>query len=413
MEAPATGADGTLEGIDALLRARWRSGLSELIERAQGRSTRFSDLHWLEIDDGMKASVGADELVITRSDDGDHALLYRWGRRAGKPRELGRGDAADLQRRVAGIIGAGPHGGPDVWDPRNRRLPLLEFAPPAADSVFVASFGRGYEARIAPVDAGCHSLVLVSPRGSFLFLGFGRPINLAIRAYDEALALDVLIDDIPFDRRPFHVVHGGAPHRLTFTDLPGLAGWTETPAGKVFLFALADDELALILEETGGARHLLARDDHRRINGAAVDRNQPDLGSLAPRTFDRDGVAAALGRLSTLAPPIRDGLSRALDDTRARVGMDMARRLIWAIAAAHALGQRDLVALETEALFVWFVARGVLSHVPCERVRRESLRWLAARTGLVSRSRRGSPIWRVHFDLLSKPTPGFMAWIAP
>lgn len=93
--------------------------------------------------------------------------------------------------------------------------------------------------------------------------------------------------------------------------------------------------------------------------------------------------------------------------------MDMARRLIWAIAAAHALGQQDVVALETEALFGWLVARGVLSHVPCERVRRESLRWLEARTGLVSRSRKGGPIWRVHFDLLSKPTEEFRAWLAP
>ena len=114
MAAPATGLASTIEGIDALLRARWRSGLSELIERAQGRCSRFSDLHWVEIDDGMKVSVGADELLITGTGDGDHALLYRWGRRAGKPRELGRGDAEDLQRRVAAILGAGPHGGPDV-----------------------------------------------------------------------------------------------------------------------------------------------------------------------------------------------------------------------------------------------------------------------------------------------------------
>ena len=76
MAAPATGLASTIEGIDALLRARWRSGLSELIERAQGRCSRFSDLHWVEIDDGMKVSVGADELLITGTGDGDHALLY-------------------------------------------------------------------------------------------------------------------------------------------------------------------------------------------------------------------------------------------------------------------------------------------------------------------------------------------------
>lgn len=309
MAAPATGAARTLEGIDALLRARWRSGLSVLIERARARSTRSSDLHWAEIEDGMKARVGADELVITRSDDGDHALLYRWGRRAGKPRELGRGDAADLQRRAAAILGAGPHGGPDVWDPRNRRLPLLEFAPPGADGVFIASFGRGYEARIVPVDGEGHALVLVSPRGSFLFLGYGQPVNLAIRAYDEALALDVLVDDIPFDRRPFHVVHGGAPYRLTFTPLPGLAGWTETPAGQIYLFVVADDELALVLEETSGARHLLAWDDHRRINGLAVDRNQTDHGptattwrwrSAACRRCRRRSATGSAGRSTTL-----------------------------------------------------------------------------------------------------------------
>lgn len=214
--------------------------------------------------------------------------------------------------------------------------------------------------------------MIVSPRGSFLFLGFGSPVNLGIRAYDAALGLDFLLDDIPLDRRPIHVVAGGAPH------------------------------------------HLLARDDHERINGLVVHPERAELVPLvAPRTHDREGVAAALARVPTLAPHLRDGLCRALDDTHQRVGMAMARRLIWAIVAAHARGHREVLALETEPLFQWFLDTDLLDAMPCERVRRESLRWIEARTGLVSRSRKGSPVWRVHFELLSRPTATFIAMIAP
>lgn len=412
-----------LDEIDALLRVRLRlrageSSIAALIARWRTRCQRGADLQWIGDDHRLEARVGRDELIIKRREGGGHVLLYRWDRRswcAGIPRELGRGDADELKRRAAAILDAGgPFGGPDVWDPRSRRLPLLDFDPPDADGVYIAAFGRGYEARVLPVGREAHALVVISPRGSFLFGGFGSPINLGLRAYFHAGDLDVVEEDIPVEIRPFHVVVEGVPYRLTFTPPPGLLGAAVTPVGEVFLLLLGVDDLALVLEEPGGALRLLRRDEPRRLSGLVVREGHAELGPLlAPRTFDREGVAAALMRVTTLPTSVRDGLCRVLDDAQQRVGMEMARRLIWAIVAAHALGQRDRLVLETQDLFQWFLDRGLLADMPCERVRRESLRWLEARTGLVSRSRKGSPIWRVHFDLLEKPDDAFLARIAP
>lgn len=327
---------------------------------------------------------------------------------------LRRGSVDELKAYALEILRAGgPHGGPDLYESNFRKMPVLSFQRQRAeDGARIGHFGRGYEARVFPVEGEDSGAVIVSPGGSFVIVGFGLLLDLGLHAdwhgrnfHDE--------EDIILGYRPFHVRIAGVVHRLTHTPIHGLLGSVKSSLGELFLFVVGVNDLALVLEDADSKElTVIERGDARKLCGLELLPDEVPVPLIAPEKFSCEEVAAAIGRASSLAPVVRDGLCRQIADARKTTGTETVRRFTWALVIAHHEGQRSRIVGDTAEIFEWFVARGYLPALPGDRVRREALRWLREKTGLASRPRDRSPTWSIHFECLSTPNEEIVARLA-
>jgi len=347
------------------------------------------------------------------------ALHFIWPGRGS--RILARGETTELRRVLEDVLSAGgPHGGPQNDDPppaepaKRRHLAPTEWeASIEPDQAWTLWFGAGYEARVRPI-AGQHCLVIVSPRGSFTIPRFGLHLSMAGAMAFYQGADDAFEEDFHSSSRPFQVRIRGVPYRLVHAPLPGLVGYAKTEVGEVYLCLLGVNDSALVLVVDGEPPRCLVRGGIAELNGWELRPGEaPAVEAAAPESFDRDEVAAALGRLAALASPIREHLAALARASMIADGTREVRRLLWTFGAAHEKGQRlDLCAI-SEDLWRRMFADAALIGLPGERTRRDALHWLAERSPLVERARAGRrALWRIRFGWFSKPTHECLAAIA-
>lgn len=347
------------------------------------------------------------------------ALDFVWPGRGS--RILERGEAAELRRFLEDVLSAGgPHGGPQNDDPppadpaKRRHLAPTQWEEPAeSDQAWTLCFGAGYEARVRPI-AGQHCLVIVSPRGSFILPRFGLHLSMACAVSFYQDADDAFYGDFHSSSRPFQVRIRGVPHRLVHAPLPGLVGYAKTEVGEVYLCLLGVNDGALVLVAEGEPPRCLVRGGIAELNDWELRPGEaPAVDAAAPDSFDRDDVAAALGRLAAFASPIREHLVALAQASMIADGTREVRRLLWTFGAAHEKGQRFDLCVDSEDLWRRMFADAALTGLPGERTRRDALHWLAERSPLIVRVRVGRRVlWRVHFGWFSKPTQECLAAIA-
>lgn len=352
-------------------------------------------------------------------DENTMALEFVWPGRGS--RILARGEAADLRRHLEDVLSAGgPYGGPQndeppPADPARRRFLAMTYweGPAEIDQAWTICFGAGYEARVRPI-AGQHCLVIVSPRGSFILPRFGLHLSMACAVSFYQGADDAFDEDFHSSSRPFQVRIRGVPHRLLHAPIPGLVGYATTEVGEVYLCLLGVNDSALVLVADGEPPRCLVRGGIAELNDWELRPGEaPAVQAAAPDSFDRDDVAAALGRLAALASPIREHLVALAQASMIADGTREVRRLLWAFGAAHEKGQHLDLCVDAETLWRRMFADAALTGLPGERTRRDALHWLAERSPLVVRARAGRRVlWRLRFGWLSKPTQECLAAIA-
>jgi hypothetical protein len=389
---------------DELILFEEHEAVAALIASARARSAQPVDAVEVRIFGWFVLFIGGVQIAML-TDGVAFGLLYkrcRWPH----PRLL-RFDSFDAMREgaIKMFSERGPFGGPDLYEPETRRMPVIQFRRcySAPGSLF-AHFGRGYEVCVFPVIRGAFGAVVVSPDGSFVIVGFGISENLCLHA--DWLARNFHEKErLNLDEGLFYVRIRGQPYRFTYRPLPGVLGGVKTSIGELFLFVSEDLDVVIVCEDADTKNvTVLEKAPFLALCGKELFPGEVSSLLAAPAKFGCEQIQEALGRVTSISAGVREGLLRQIPTASDNPGMETVRRLLWAFVAAHFAGQRERLVGTTEVIFQWFLDRGHLEKMPCDRARREALRWLHEKTGFATRPRDRSPIWTLHFSRLKAPS---------